>query len=282
MAHSVISGKGGAIDGVGTVRKWTLSASAAVTQWVASGSKQGSSRVAGAEDWSATYDAYGHTPAHLPGDSFTFSGSYDGTNGWTGPGKVESVTLNWNHETGEPISHTVAFSSNGAITLGAVAATDATTPEMFPCVGCIIKASDPLVSPSFTEIEDIQSATLTITRALKAYSSSGTVDSGRLRTKRVTGGPWDFTFSYSQLEGDPALLFESNTVKHFQVFINDTLYWELKWARATELSGIETDYETGELIGATQNWEMEGWTDVEGSQAEGKIAAPAPTTWWPE
>lgn len=280
---SVISGVGGAIDGVGTVRKWTLSASAEVTMWVASGSKQGTSRVAGARDWTGSYDAYGHTPTHMPGDSFTFTGSYDGTNGWTGPAKVESVTINWNQETSEPISHTVAFSSDGAITLGAAAATDATTPQPSPSVGCIIKAADPSATPSYVEINDIRSATLTITRALKPYRSSSTVSGGESRTKRVVGGAFDFTFSYSLYEGDPSNLFEPNAVKHFQVFVDTvpTLHWELKWVRMTELSDIEVDHETGELVGATQNGEMCGFTDIATVSTEGKLADPTPTTIWP-
>lgn len=281
MAHSVLSGVGGAIDGSGTVRKWTMVASAAAIKWVASGSKQGASRVAGPRDWSGTYDAYGFLPARMPGDAFTFTGSFDATNGWTGPAIVDSVTINWNHETGDPISHTVAFSSNGAVTLGAAAATDVTVPEAPPSVGCILKAATP--DPGvYAEILDIRSATLTITRENTPYSSSSTVDGGEARTKRVAG-PWDFTFSYSLYEGDPALLIEPNAVRQFQVFVNATLFWELKWARAVDLSDVEVDHETGALIGATQNFEMEGFTDVAGTQTEGFIKTPevSPVTVWP-
>lgn len=282
MAHSVISGVGGAVDGVGTVGKWTMVSSADLKKWLASGSKQGASRLPGPRDWSATYTALGFLPQKMPGDTFTFTGSLDGTNGVVGAAMVDGVTIDWNQETGDPITHTVSFSSNGALALGAAVATDVTTPEAVSSVGCIIKASDPLGSPSFTEIEDIRSATLTITRANTPYVSSSTVSNGEARTKRIAG-PWDFAFSYSQYEGDPAMLFEPNTVKHFQVFVNDTLYWELKWVRMGELSGVESDHETGELVTATQNGEMEGWTDVEGTPSEGVIKTPevAPTTIWP-
>lgn len=282
MAHSVISGVGGAIDGVPTVRKWTLSASAATIRWLASGSEQGASRVAGPRDWSATYEAYGPLPAKMPGDEFTFTGSYDGTNGFVAPGMVDSVAINWNQETGDPITHTVAFSSNGALAPGAAAATDVTVPEAPPSVGCIIEVSDPLASPSFSEIEDVRSVTLTISRENKPYVSSSTVADGEARTKR-TAGPWDMSLSYSVFEGDSALLFEPNVVKHFRIYVDDTLYWDLQWVRIGELSDIECDHETGELVGATQNGEMEGVTDVEDTQTVGAIKTPeaAPTTIWP-
>lgn len=282
MAHKVISGVGGAVDGVGTVRRWGISSSADIKKWLASGSKQGASRVAGPRDWSGTYDSYGFLPEKMPGDTFTFTGSLDATDGVVGPAIVDSVQINWHHETGEPIDHTVTFSGNGALVPGAAVATDATIPEAPPSIGCIIKESDALATPSFTEILDIRSATLTITRANKSYVSSSTVDSGQARTKRVAG-EWDFTFSYSLYEGDPALLFEPNTVKHFQVFVNATLYWELQWVRMGEFSGVESDAETGELVTATQNGEMEGITDVAGTQTIGVIKTPeaVPVTIWP-
>ena len=280
---SVISGFGGAVDTINTVREWSVSSTADIQRYVASGSKKGSSRLAGNKDWSGSYTAYGAIPVKKPGDSFTFTGSLDGTNGVTGTAMVDEVVITWDIEAGGIISHEVSFSSNGALTLGAAAATDATVPDPPTAIGTKIDESDPLVTPSFSEIPDIRTITLTLTRNNQAYVSSGTAG----ETKRVMG-PLDMTVSFSRYEGDPANLIAVNTVKHLKLFVDTSdaveanwTYWELKWVRFGEASDVNCDVEDGALVGATQNASMEGFTEDDASVKEGVIIDPNDVTWWP-
>lgn len=275
---SVISGFGGAVDTIATVREWSVSSTADIQRYVASGSKKGSSRLAGNKDWSGSYMAYGAIPAKKPGDSFTFTGSLDGTNGVTGTAMVDEVVITWDIEGGGIISHEVSFSSNGALTLGTAAATDATVPAPPTAIGTKIEESDAIATPAFSEITDIRTITLTLTRSNQAYVSSATAG----ETQRVMG-PLDATVSFSLYEGDPANLIAVNAVKHLKLYVDATKFWELKWVRFGEASDIQCDVEDGALVGATQNASMEGFTDVAGTATEGYIKDPSvsPVTWWP-
>ena len=61
------------------------------------------------------------------------------------------------------------------------------------------------------------------------------------------------------------------------MYVTDTLYWELKWMRFGEASGLEV----ATPVGATLNASMEGYTDVEGTPTEGQIAYPDTSVFWP-
>lgn len=283
MAHSVISGVGHAVDGVGNVGKWTMESSMDLHKWITSATKQGHATRKGPQDWTGTYESQGFLPAKMPGDTFTFTGSYDGATGVVGPVMVDVVEIRWNQETGEPIGHTVSFSGTGLPVPGAAVAADASVPVVHSSVGLIIKASDASAAESFVEILDVRSVTLTISRANTPYTSSSTVTSGQAYVGRLAG-PWDFSLSYSVFEGDPSILLTPGDVYHFQVYVTAALFWDLKWARISELSDVDADSE-GAIMGATQNAEMEGYTEVEAATVltEGYIKTPeaVPVTVWP-
>lgn len=275
---SVISGFGGAVDTIPTVRGWSVTSTSDITRYVASGSKKGASRIAGNRDWNGQYTAYGGIPAKKPGDIFTFTGSLDAVNGVEGSAMVEEVVINWDIEAGGIISHEVTFSSNGVLTLGAAVATDATVPAPLPAVGTKIEEALAIATPVFTEITDIRTITLTISRNNPSYASSSTAGD----TKRVMG-TLDMSISFGVYEGDPADLIAVNGVRHLKVYIDATNFWELKWVRFGEASDVDCDIEDGGLVSATMNAEMEGFTDVAGTATEGYIKDPTatPVTWWP-
>lgn len=275
---SVIKGFGGAVDGVDTVRNWKIASSQDLQRYVASNTKGGSARLAGNGDWNGTYDSYGFLPDKMPGDSFTFGGSLDGTNGVTGEAMVKEVVIVVDVEAGTIISHVATFESNGALTLGAVAATDVTVPSPPSSIGCKLELSEVLATPSFSEVNDVRTMTLTITRSNAPYVSSSTAGG----TKRVAGN-WDFTFNYTVYEGDPANLIAAGAIKHVKMFVTNTLFWELKWVRYADVSDVECDIEGEGLVGATQNTSMHGYTDVATTPTEGYIKTPAtsPATIWP-
>ena len=192
----VISGLLGIVD-VGTdiphtVGEWSVSHSADVQEYSASNTKAGKARVTGNRDWSGQYRAYGHTPAVMPGSTFSFIGSFTSarTTGASGEAICEQVEITWDIEAGTIIQHTCSFASNGALTIGTVSdpGLDTVVPDEVPSsIGTKVQIAPVAASPSFVELPDVRTITLTITRANASYVSSSTAG----ETKRVAG-VWDF------------------------------------------------------------------------------------------
>lgn len=273
---SVLSGTKGIVNGTDTIRKWSINAIADMQAYIASNTKQGTVRVAGNKDWTGTYDAYGHTPVRMPGDTFAFVGSIDELEGVAGQAIVDEVKIEWDIEAGAIIQHTTSFSADADLVFGPAVATDVTVPVVFSSIGTKIEMAEAIVTPVFTEIIDVRTITLTLTRSNQSYVSSATAGS----TRRVKGN-LDYTVDYSLYEADPTKLIAVNSVKHLKLFVTASLFWELKWVRFGEVSNLEVDIEGATLVGPTQTAGMEGFTDVAGTATEGLIHSPGATLVWP-
>ncbi len=273
----VISGIGGVVNGKDSIRTWSVDASAELQAYVASNTKGGSSRVVGNTDWSGQYSAYGHSPSSLPGEALTFIGSIDGAKGVKGVAVVDSVEITIDIEAGAIISHVVNFSANGVLDKAdATASSDATVPDPPSAIGCKVEKSDALVTPSFSNIDNVRTVTLSIEADNQSYVSSDTAGG----TKRVAGNV-DFNVSIVVYVDDFNDLIDENAIKHLRVYVDATTYWDLKWVMFGEASGLEVDREGATPVGATMNAHMEGFTDVEGTPTEGQIAEPDSTVFWP-
>jgi hypothetical protein len=233
--------------------------------------------VKGIEDWSGSVVGSGPIPPVKPGESFTFSGSEDGTNGWTGPAKCKEVQININQESGEDISHTITFEGDGLLVPGAVAAAeDSAVDKPYPSVGLIVKLAAAETAGEDTEIADIRSASLTISSVLSAYASSST--SGA--KKRVVG-PWDASVSVSLFVNDPADLPVKGLMYAIKLYVNATQYWLIEYGLCQTISGVEVDKETGNLIGATIGFDFSSVIMVSTTPTAGSIEAPGTVTWFP-
>ena len=275
---SVVSGKAGAVNGKSTVRKWSISYTADTKTFVASSTKGGTGRLAGNEDWSGSYDGYGHTPGVMPGGALSFVGSIDGTKGVSGTAIVDQVVITIDIEGGGIISHTVSFSANGALTEGAAAATDATLPEAYTSIGCKAEVADPAESPSYTALPDVRTITITMTANNSSYVSSDTAG----QTQRCAGN-LDVTIAISLYTNDPSTspIPAVNAEQFLQCYVSATEYWEFCAVRFGEHSDIEVDVEGNAIVGLTLNAGMSGWYDLAGTITEGTIIDPAETTVWP-
>jgi hypothetical protein len=273
----VISGFGGAVNGAESVRNWSITETADTQAVVASNTKGGTTRGPGNTDWSGSYSAYGHTPDVMPGEVFTFAGNMNNGKGATGTAIVDEVSLTINIETGAIIEHSVNFSANGALTFGTVAATDASVPCPPTSIGCKVQLATPAGSPSFADLEDVRTVTLTLTRANAAYVNSET-SGGTRRTK----GNLDFTLAITVHTDDANDLPDVNLVRSVRIFVNATEYWELNWVRFSEISGVEVDIEGAGIVGATLNASMQGFTSISDVCTEGSIITPDEVTIWPE
>lgn len=274
---SVISGILGAVNTISTVGKWSISYKADTQAYVASNTLGGTGRIAGNGDWSGSYDALGHTPAVLPGAAFAFLGTIDNVKGASGTAIVDKVEINWDIEGGKPISHTVTFSSNGALTLGAAVVTDATIPNPPSSIGTKVELGTVVTSPVFTELTDVRTIRLTLSNDNKSYVSSGTAG----QTKR-TKGNFDCDFAISVYAGDWSTLPAPNTVKAVKLWVDATTFWLINWGMIGELSNLEVDRETAAPVGATVNGSLNGFALLNGATpTAGFVKNPATTQIWP-
>jgi len=271
----VLSGIGGAVDGEACVRTWTIATTADVQNAVCSASKQGTIVIDGNEDWSGSFTQYGHTPNRMPQDSFTFTGSIDGSNGAVGTAIVDSVEITIDIEAGAIIGIVTNFSGNGAVTLGAAVASDSTTPDPATSIGCKVEVGTMVGSPVWTEITDVRTVTITITADNQSYVSSSTAG----KTKR-TAGNISAAIAVTVYEDDFADLPAVNSDARMRVYVNATEFWLFEFVRFGEASDLTVDRETAALVGATLNASWTGFAEVDGSMTEGQIVEPDTTKWW--
>lgn len=272
----VISGVNGAVDGSGSVRTWEVTATNDVVNVFNSATKGMAITQPGNDDWSGSYTAHGHTPVRMPGQGFTFTGSVDGTNGVTGTAIVDSVEIVINIETGEKIGHTVNFSGNGALSKGAAAATDTSTPDTPTSIGAKVEIATPAAVPSWGELEDVRTVTITITAENQSYVNSGT-EGG---TRRAVGN-LSASLSIDVHTDDPNDLPDEGDVRGVRVFVNATEFWLFDWIVFNSIGPISVDIEGAGIVEATVAGEYTGYTAIGGDTTEGEITNPADTTFWP-
>ncbi len=273
---AVISGIGGAVDGVNTVRQWSVNQTGDLQAYTASNTKQAVSRESGNSDWTGQYQSYGGIPVRMPTETFTFTGSIDAALGVVGPAIVESVTIEWDMEAASVISHTVNFASNGTLVRGAAVATDATVPDPHVSLGTKIEESDFIAVPAYTEIADIRTISLTFSANNPSYASSS---SGGFIKRQA--GNLDVSMSYSLYLATFADLPAENAVVMFKLFVDATLFWDLQCMVIQDLSDLEVDIEGAGMVGATVNTMFTGYADLAGTETEGKIEKPGAVAYWP-
>lgn len=280
---SVIDGRGGAVS-VGSVvagvRKWSVESKKDIATVIASNTTGAPYRIAGKNDWNGEYEAQGHTPAVMPQDTFTFTGSIDGTNGVVGAAMVSSVRINIPIESGGEITHTVRFDSNGALTYGAAVAVDTGDIDPITATGCKVQIGT-LATPSmFTggEIADVTSVEIEITAANAPYVSSDTAG----ETKRVAGNI-DFSIAIAVFAADfsASTLPADGAIFPLRVFVTATTFWEFLFAYLESKTGIDVDIARETIVGCTMNWVMQSVAVVGGTTTTGEINNPATTKWWP-
>lgn len=281
MAHLVITGESAVVAGVDTVEEWSINYKGDPQSYVASNTKSAMVRVAGNKDWSGSYKAKGHTPVRMPRDTFDFEGAVSGgVIGVSGPVKVRQTSITFDVEAGRIIDHEVQFESNGALDRAPAhspALTDTTVPDAPSSIGMKIEMAEPIGSPSFSELLDVRTVTITFSANNPSYVSSSTDG----QTKRSDGN-LDVTLAISVYEADPDILPAEDAIKHVKVFVDATTFWEFKWVMFGEATGLTANLASEDHINATLNASFTGFADVDGTPTEGYIKNPAASTIWPE
>ena len=284
----VHSGKFGTIDGINTVRQWSINDAGETKPYVASNTLGGTGRRRGNEDWSGTANCYGCRPPVMPGDPLAFVGytapsdDVEGSNGarYSGDAMVNQVAISWNWEAGDPLSYVLNFEGNGVLSGAPGAAVpDATFPDVPVIIGrpMLWGAVDAAPGSSeYEELDDVQSASLTITTANPSYVNSSTSGGTRRKAGNVdwtlaitmhNEGGIDLPFSKGDLIG---VLLPSGV---------DDEYWDLRWGIVKDFTGITVDREGGAIISATINIEMAGFDHD--NEEVGHIIDPDGNSYWP-
>lgn len=275
------SGKFGVVNGHSTIRNWTVTEARNNVRYRASNTRGGSARVPGIHTWSGSFGGYGGLPLVMPGEIFTFAGytapanNVLGANGQriTGQAIVDNIAITWDWAGGNPLSYQVNFSGHlDPAWTSAAALSDSTIPEIEPICDKLFEFSVDDGS-TFAELEDLTTATLTLTAENQAYVNSST----NCYTGRVAG-PFDWTLAVTQQSdvragGD----FDIGDNLVLRAYTSATEYWLLKWGMVKDFTGLNVDRESGAILQRTINLEMNGFV----GGVVGEVEKPGAVAFWP-
>ena len=283
----VLSGKFGAVNGVSTVSNWTITDTMTLTEGTASNTLGGKARRKGIHDWSGSFSGMGGIPPVLPSNFFTFAGYTAPDNGvsgtglvYTAPAIVESVTINWNWESGEIINWTVNMASDGPAVGAAGDITDLSVPDLPETCGTKIGYIDGDTgngTGADTEWINLLSATLNISAANPTFVNSSTIFGGQCWTRR-RAGVIDWNVSVTEQDNDRTK-FDKGDDLFLRLYINATQYWNLAFAKLREFTGLTVDRQSGAILSQTLNFDMNSNRDTDGNT--GFVVRPSGFTYWP-
>lgn len=278
----VISGSNMVIDGQSTMGSWSIDHTADVQAIIASNTFGAPKRIIGNYNWTGSVEGWGHTPAVLPGDSFTFKGSIDESLGASGAAIVDSTSITINVESGEVIKFSTSFSSNGLLTLGAaVVAADTDCPTAFTPIGVTVEYDD-LDNPSvsYTTLANVKTITINLTADNQSYIDTSTAG----QTQRLAGNI-DCTVDIDVNVEDTGLasLPEVNTATRLKITLDGVATpYQFDYIRWASVGGITVSRETAGVLSATLNGQFSGVeevTDATDTCSVGEITLPDRAYW---
>jgi hypothetical protein len=281
---AVHSGRFGLIDGMSTMRQWSINDAQNLAVGVGSNTAFGKGRRKGVEDWTGNFGFFGGVPPVMPGTTFNFQGYTAPTNDQYGPGVLYTgialsgqMQLNWNWQGGELINGTMDFGGHLVLEIEEAGAPplDTTDPSLLTIAECKIQYS--VDGVAWVDWESIAQCTLTVTNELQTYVNSGTVIDGRLWTGRKAGN-MDWNMSLTEHD-DSRAKFSKGDQLWIRLYINETEFWEFAYGRVKDSTGLQVNRESGAITQQTVNIEMDVVADADASL--GHIILPDTSVWWP-
>lgn len=280
------SGRYGAIDGISTVRQFSLSDQQAPAKAVASNTKQGVIRRPGVHSWSGSYQGFGAIPAVQPGVPFSFegygapTGGVFGSNGqrYRGTAVANSVQVMWNWKTAEILGHTVNFAGHLELVIeDDVAVVDASEPDILQNPGTKAQWAPSPTFSSFADLPNLVQAQLTLSCQLQAYVNSSTYVNGKVWTGQEPGAPFDWTVALTQEDENRVTdIFDKGDDVALKLFVDDTRFWLLEFGHVRDFSGLNVNRETGAILQRTINIDMNAYYGD-----YGVVLDPDSNQWWP-
>lgn len=273
----VISGYGGATDAGGSVGQWRAQHSADIQEVINSATKGAAMVLDGNKDWSGSFEQDLGQPSLMPGEtSEPIKLSIDGSIGLAGNIITDQIQLEVDIEGGAPIKCTTNFSGNGALTIGAAVAADATSPDPPSSVERALHLAAVAAAPSYAALTDVRKVTLTLQTDNQAYVSSSTAGAN----KRVKGN-LKGTISIAVYASDLSTLPAPNTAKGVKIYVTATEFWLVEWVKFGDLTDILINRRTNEPVGATLNGQFSAYHTDGSAIKEGQIVLPDTTAYWP-
>ena len=270
------SGKFGVVNGVDTVRNWSVNDQQTSNRFVASNTRGGSGRRRGVRSWAGSFGGFGGQPAVLPGEFFTFEGftapdnDASGTGEvWSGTAYVDSMSMVWNWASGSLLEWTINFSGHLALSHASGSLDDVTIPD--PEEVCGTRITYPT-----TEWQNLAQATFNLQCPSVQYVNSSSVVSGVCWTGRKKG-IFDWTLAVVEQDDDRDPALEIGTDHKLKLWIDNTLFWKLHWGHVESYTGLTVDRQGGGIIQRTVNLAMNGLNGE-----VGEITAPDGTVLWGE
>lgn len=228
-----------AVDGVNTLRQWRIVDRSELRPYAASNTKSGYGRNCGIVDWEGVYLGYGILPAVFPGETFTFTGSLDGSHGYTGSAYCNRVEIIVDIENGNYVEYAVGFACNGILTPSkALVASDVSIP------------SPPCPEGLTVSLDDGAQTHVRFMRLIMENKGAPYVDSETAGRRQRTRGIFDAKLQYSQYFEDPtAELAEKDIDYNVKVGVGTSLSWDISFMRVESVQPI-VDLSKDENVGA--------------------------------
>jgi hypothetical protein len=289
-----VSGLWGVINAQKGISRWNLTKSIQNGSYVASNTKQATVRMRGIEDANGGWTSQSVIPLAMPGQRFAFQGDA-GVNvaipgqHWIYSGNVILAQLQvaWDWTMNKPITYTYTWAADGPITqTSAAPLADASEEVGKSSFDNFIYVGDSLGSGSSGGAGTklcARTATLTITSKLVQNADSCTEG-----TYQRLAGPLDWALALNFAGNDLAGFWQNGDslgdiiALRADVDSVSNSHWFLKWGRVGDLSNLQVNVESGEIISATANVAMSAYDDDDVLGQITKPSASGTDLWWPD
>lgn len=261
----VISGINCVVDDVTSMSGWKVRMLNMPPEFSSSDIPGGMGRAAGNTDWRGVYRAYGHTPAHWPGDAIAFAGDVDANYGVSATGIVDRMTITCPIEPGGLIDTVVEFSNNDASGLvrGAAAATKGATPAIYSAISRKVNWNNDDVS--------VRNWRLVLSCRNRPY-----VDTDTAGYVLRNPGNIDGQFEYGVYQDNPATLPTEGALAVVKFYVTASLFWQLTWGIIERVDDWGGNHEGEENVAAV----VHGFWSGQSGTSIGSIINPASETTW--
>jgi hypothetical protein len=275
---TVISGKLAKVNGITQVAKWTVSKKETNDgKYVASNTKGATGRVQPNEDWSGTIEVAG-LPHVFAGTTLALELYADSLNAYVGNAIIDKVDIKIDQATAAPIKATYTFSSNGALAATPTAVIDIVPVDVPGSKLCKVMWCVPGDTPA--ELVQVKSVDLSFISENKPYIDTSTNG----QTYRVVGN-LDANCSIIVNPTILATLPAIGTVWELQIDVNiaGTNYYDIQWMQVQDISGIDLNVETAEVVSATIKFGLNAWNNSQVGNISLVSVDPydPPVNYWP-
>ena len=272
-----LSGKYGTVNGHDAVSNWTINDEQTLAVAIDSSTDGATNRKPSVESWSGTFAQNLYEPSVLPGEMFTFNGFTAPDDGdpagngviYSGDALLSQCVINWDWAGGAILTLENTFL--GHLALAIVSGNNQDISISNPVSICGTKIEFSADGTTWTELPNISTANVTLSVATNDYVNSSTgCWTGR------AAGPKDWTAAIVLDDTDRSTVVpDKGELLQWRFYVTDALFWEFKWGRVRDFTGITVDRVSGAIIQQTMNVDMA----VSDGSALGHVLTPGGTYW---